>query len=480
MPPPASPDPLPLIYRVLRGAVRVALRLFFREVAVAGLRHVPRDRGGLLVAWHPNGVVDPAVILSGFPGRLVFGARDGLLTWPLLGAIMRGLGTVPIYRAQDGGDEAERRAANARSLDALATEAAAGAFTALFPEGVSHDLPHPAEIRTGAARLYARALQLSQATLDPPPALVPVGLHYDAKATFRSRALVVFHAPLDIPAALQNRLLDDADREAVHDLTARIEAALDQTAHASDDWDIVRTLHRARTLMRAEDAVRTDRRAPRETATRRALGFAQIWTAYQARRATHPDAIAALHADVRDYDRGMTALGLDDADLDRPPRVKPVPAAILAALVALVSPLVALGIAVSGPPHWLLKRLAVRFSKAEKDTATVKLFGGIVLYPAAWAIAGGIAAFLRARFLGVALWSTPSVWMGIGVFWLCALGAVAALWASERWAEALRAVRVRATRERRAGALVHLRAARADLHDRFLALADGLDLPEAL
>ncbi len=49
MPPHSSPDPLPLIYRVLRGAVRVALRLFFREVAVAGLRHVPRDRGGLLV-----------------------------------------------------------------------------------------------------------------------------------------------------------------------------------------------------------------------------------------------------------------------------------------------------------------------------------------------------------------------------------------------------------------------------------------------
>ena len=265
-----------------------------------------------------------------------------------------------------------------------------------------------------------------------------------------------------------------------HDLTARIEVALDETAHASDDWAIVGTMHRARTLMRAEDAVRTDTRAPRETAARRALGFAQIWTAYQTRRTTHPDAIAALHSDVRDYDRGMRALGLDDADLDRPPRVRPVSAALLVAGFVLASPLIALGFGVSGPPHGLLKRLAEHFSKAEKDTATVKLFGGAVLYPLAWTVAGVVAAVLRARFLGVTFWSPASVWMAVGVFWLCALGAIAALWLSERWDEALRAVRVRATRERRADALVRLRAARTDLHDRFLALAEGLDLPEHL
>ncbi|MEM7789676.1 MAG: 1-acyl-sn-glycerol-3-phosphate acyltransferase, partial [Bacteroidota bacterium] len=102
----------PLLYRALRAVVRTLMRVFFRDITVAGRRNVPEAGGGLLVAWHPNGVIDPALILSTFPGQIVFGARHGLLKWPLLGALMRGLGTVPIYRAQDAGttDPEARRA----------------------------------------------------------------------------------------------------------------------------------------------------------------------------------------------------------------------------------------------------------------------------------------------------------------------------------------------------------------------------------
>ncbi|HEX8298264.1 MAG TPA: 1-acyl-sn-glycerol-3-phosphate acyltransferase, partial [Rubricoccaceae bacterium] len=259
-PPPGAPDPTRL-YRALRAIVRTLLHLFFREVTAVGTHHVPLDLGGLLVAGHPNGVIDPAVILSRFPGRLVFGARDGLLKWAIVGPLMRGLGTVPIYRAADhaGADgEAARRDANARSLDALAAEAASGSFTALFPEGQSHDLAHPTEIRSGAARLYARALVLAAEAGRPAPALLPVGLHYDAKATFRSRALVSFHRPLAVPDALMVRLSGPSEatetRAAVQELTDLIEHALHRATFAADDWDLVRTMHRARTLIRAEDA----------------------------------------------------------------------------------------------------------------------------------------------------------------------------------------------------------------------------------
>ncbi len=482
---PTGPEPTRL-YRALRAVVRHLLHLFFREVAVTGARHVPLDRGGLLVAGHPNGVIDPAVILSGFPGRLVFGARDGLLAWPVLGALMRGLGTVPIYRAADHAEtpegEAARRAANERSLDALAAEAAAGSFTALFPEGQSHDLAHPTEIRSGAARLYARALVLARDAGRPAPALVPVGLHYDAKAVFRSRALVAFHRPLDVPAALTARLAGPPDaaetRAAVQALTDLVEAALDRATLAADDWDLVRTMHRARTLVRAEAAVRGDVRPERDTPQARALGLAQVWTGYRARRETHPAETAALRQDVDAYDRGLRALGLDDADLDRPPRIRGAVGLALAALA--VAPLAAWGALVNGPPHRLLRWLAPRLSKAEKDTATVKLFAGLVLYPAAWVLAGTVAAIVRARAGGLPLLSARPLAVGALVVGLSAAGAAAALWAGEQGGTVRRALRVRLTRDRRRAGVAQLLLARADLHDRFLALADGLDLPDAL
>ncbi len=157
------PRPLPRTYTAVRGVVRWMLRLFFREIAVEGREHIPTDRGGLLVAWHPNGVIDAGLMLAAFPGHVVFGARDGLLRWPILGNMMRAAGTVPIYRAQDqkGMTEAARREANQQSLDALAGAVAGGSYSALFPEGQSHDAPHVTPVKSGAARLFLRASALA-------------------------------------------------------------------------------------------------------------------------------------------------------------------------------------------------------------------------------------------------------------------------------------------------------------------------------
>ena len=136
------------------GAVRRLIGLFFRRVQVSGVENVPQTGGGILVAWHPNGLLDPALIISCFPRRVVFGARHGLFKWPIVGALMKSLGTVPIFRASDmkGADEEARRAANRKSLDALAQSVCDGSFAALFPEGVSHDDPFPQELKSGAER----------------------------------------------------------------------------------------------------------------------------------------------------------------------------------------------------------------------------------------------------------------------------------------------------------------------------------------
>src|SRR5262245_26932407 len=120
-------------------ALRFLSSVFFRELEVIGRSEVPPDKGGVVIAWHPNGLVDPWLILAHFPGQVVFGARHALFRWPLLGRVLRKLGTVPIYRAKDAGtaDPERRRAANRRSLDALAARVAAGSHAALFPEGMS-------------------------------------------------------------------------------------------------------------------------------------------------------------------------------------------------------------------------------------------------------------------------------------------------------------------------------------------------------
>ena len=91
------------VYATLKRSIDFLVRVFFKDVEVSGLDNVPAEGGGIVVSWHPNGLIDPALILSQLPRRVVFGARDGLFKWPGLGWLMRALGTVPIYRSVDAG-----------------------------------------------------------------------------------------------------------------------------------------------------------------------------------------------------------------------------------------------------------------------------------------------------------------------------------------------------------------------------------------
>ena len=480
--------PRPLAYRVIVGAVHGILRLFFRRITVEGRENVPLDRGGLLVAWHPNGLIDPALIVTQFPGHAVFGARDGLLRWPILGWAMRAMGTVPIYRPQDNANQTEeaRRAANQKSLDALAEAVVQGSYAALFPEGVSHDNPHLSEIRSGAARLALRAHQLA-GTSGPdahPPVVIPVGLHYDRKSLFRSEVLVTFHRPLDLPPELAT---DDPSTEKARaaELTERIKAALIRIVRPTEDWRLHALMHRARTLIATEATARDGIERP-ETLREKALGFAQIWHGYQARLESHPEDIEALRADITNYDRRLRALGMDDTDLDRPPRLGALAlAAVLAlqvvAVFFLLPPFLILGYLSNLPVHFTIQALARRFASAEKDTATIKILAGLILYPLAWLATGLIASGIHVRLHEAypALPDTPFL-VGLVFFLLAMFGGALVLVYMDLARKTARAVRVRLARQSRADVVAKLRDERADLHDRFLELAQGLAFPDDL
>ena len=480
-------------YRVAAALMRLLIRVFFRRVEVDGLENVPVDRGGLLVAWHPNGLVDPALIMTRLPDRVVFGARHGLLRIPVLGAIMRALGTVPIYRASDhpAAEERSRRAANRASLDALAEKIVEGKLSALFPEGESHDAPHLMELKSGAARLYyaARRIQASgDWPLDlPGPAILPVGLHYDRKHAFRSRALVQFHPPLAIPPGLDVSPEPDEPIEAFLDrarrLTGVIERGLEAAVLPTETWEIHGLMHRARKLVRAERAARAGTDPGRPRLLERQVGFSRVWTGYRALLASDAVAVERLVDRVREYEADLRALDIEDHELDRDPRLGSAMLPLILAgqvvmVYVLLPPILVVGLLVNLPPAWLTSVLARRFAKAAKDEASLKVLIGVVLFPLTWI---GVAAAITLGLVRLQGWfpalpSAPLV-AGVSVAALGAAGGIVALRYRRLSAETARAVRVRRTRRRRASEVDRLRTERSDLCDRILALAEGLDLP---
>ena len=466
----------------------LAVRAFFRSVEVEGLDRIPKDRCGLIVSWHPNGLVDPGLILTHFPQQVVFGARHGLFRYPLLGTLLRRIGTVPIYRARDLGEMSEenRRAANRCSLDALAAEIARGSYSALFPEGVSHDEPFLKGLKTGAARLYYRARQL-QPEGALPPVILPVGLHYDDKQMFRSNALVVFHEPLQLPAALDVTPQEGVEhpdvRALARQLTDHIEVVLREVVHATDDWALYETMHRARRMVRAERAHRADADPGRTTISERVLGFARVRAGYYAMMAKRPDDVRRLVDRVKAYDRDLRALELEDYDLDRDVAAATTAGlgwlAVRAAIVfGLLPVLVVYGYLVNLPTALGLRALAKVASRHRKDEATVKLVVGMVVFPLTWWWVGFV---VWRNHAAVSTWSTGlpdnPVLAGLLASGLAALGGALGVRYLPVASETARAVRARITRTRRRLSIARLRQQRRKLTDAIVAMAEGVALP---
>ena len=475
-------------YRLAVRFVRGLLRIFFREIEVTGLEHVPTDRGGLFVSWHPNALVDPCLMLARSPRSVAFGARHGLFRWPVLGQLMRALGTVPIYRARDmsSAQTAQRREGNRASLDALAKHVADGAFSALFPEGESHDEPHLTEIKTGAARLYYRAREL-QSTDAPPPAIVPVGLHYDKKRSFRSRALVWFHPPLALPPELDRTPVPDESpgdaRQRARDLTREIERVLHDVIHATEDWELHRLLHRGRKLVRAERSRRAKQDPGRPGVAERTLGFARLRKAYYHRIEIDPDGVAEVRRRVERYDDELRALGLDDHHLDRNPRlVSPWLVAVLLAqalfVFLLLPPFLIAGALVNGPAALVTAGLTAVLAARDKDVASLKLLIGAVVFPLAW-VGAGILGYRASQQLHTAFPAIPDQpWLASTItVAIVLLSGIASLRYVRAARETWRATRVRLTRSLAIRSVARLRRERAAICDRFEEMARELNLP---
>jgi 1-acyl-sn-glycerol-3-phosphate acyltransferase len=361
---------LPLFPPLARAAARVYYRL-----TIAGGR-VPATGPVLLVANHPNSLLDPVLVQAVARRPVRFLAKAPLFTDRKVGWLVRGAGAIPVYRAAD---DPSQMARNEDSFRAVHAALAGGDAVGIFPEGLSHSEPALAPLRTGAARI---ALGVGR-----PLPIVPVGLVFRAKDVFRSDVLVLVGDPVawdDLAAR------GVADADAVRDLTGRIDAALRRVTVNLERWE-------DRPL--AECAVRiweAERDAPPVPVER--VARLEVTTRILAEVRARADAAAlALAAEVRAHCARLARLRLRPSDLRadvglgrgltwgarRLPLVMPIAAAVALA-----------GLVLFYPPYRLTGWLAARFRPDPDQGATHKLLAGIVLYGlwlALLAVLAGIA-----------------------------------------------------------------------------------------
>lgn len=417
---------------------RIAGTVFYRLNCDGG---VPAAGPALLIANHPNSLVDPILVLAAARRPVRFLAKAPLFEDYRIAWLLRSVGAVPVHRPQDDPTQLAR---NANVLTAAGDALAGGSAIAVFPEGKSHNEPSLAPLKTGAARIAL----LAASTLGSAIPIVPIGLNMREKETFRSEALALVGEPVQWDD-LAARGADDVD--AVRELTRRMDAALRKVTLNVERWEDAPLVECAEAVWHAE---RGGSDEPHERLER--LRIASELLGHIRR---NPDSRwAPLARAVRHHARSLSRLDLAPSDLESDLQVDTAVEWSVRRLPLVLLPVfivAAAGFLLWWVPYRLTDIVAEGIHGERDIRSTYKLYGGIVLY-AAWLAVLVIAA----GALGGAVWSI------ITLLAAPALG-VAGLWIRERWRAAWRDVRRYLVLRRHPGRVRELRRRQRELAERF-------------
>jgi len=385
--------------RLVVALLGLALRVFYRRIEVGGIERVPpAPRPVIFVLNHPNALIDPLLVLCLAPRRVSFLAKAGLFRMPVVGMLARALDCLPVYRHEDAGEDTAR---NQETFAAARALLARGGTVAIFPEGTTHSEPSLKPVKTGAARIALSA----RGTVDALD-IVPTGLYYTEKETFRSRALVQFGDPIPVDPVDLDRETGEPPRLAVQALSTHIDEALRAVTLNADAREALDLIGRAERIWSADmeagggASARTGPLAHELELRRR---FQEGYAFYKARE---PAVIAALDARLRRYEAALEAAGgLDPGRLRARYPAGDVLRFVLVRLLVfgVTAPLAVLGIALHYLPYRVTGAVARRLRPDDDvEVATVKLLGALLFYPLAWLLvalgaffaAGGIAALV--------------------------------------------------------------------------------------
>jgi 1-acyl-sn-glycerol-3-phosphate acyltransferase len=330
---------------------RLMLRIFFRRIEAVGLENIRDDRAVMFAVNHPNGLVDPLFVLCFAPRRVSFLAKAPLFRYPLIGWFARKLDSIPVYRKED-----EVKGSNEETFARAREILARGGSVAIFPEGTTHSDPQLHPLKTGVARI---ALGASLPSLD----IVPTGIYYTEKQTFRSSALVVFGTPIEVR------------EESVESLTSRIDAGLDAVTLQADSHAALELIARAAEIFGASSLAE-------ELEIRR-----KFVEGYHYLREHDPLRLAILEAGIMFFDGGRQEPGEARSPL----------------LHWMLLPFAILGAIANYPTYRLIGALANRFSHEDETRATMKFVAAMTLFPLTWLAIGVILGWpfgLASPFLG--------------------------------------------------------------------------------
>lgn len=263
--------------------------------------------------------------------------------------------------------------------DAVFDRLSAGGAVGIFPEGGSHDRTELLPLKAGVAIMALGAL-----AADPDSGLkiVPCGMNYFHAHKFRSRAVVEFGNPVEVPKELVQLYKNGERREAVSQLLDTVYQALVAVTVTSPDYDTLMLIQAARRLYNP-----TGKKLPLPMVVELNRRLVKGYTHYQ-----HDPRIISLKKSVLDYNKQLRYLNIRDHQVEYAKFSIPKVIFLLFYRLGKLSVLsvgVLPGLVLFAPVFVASKIISIKKSKEALAASTVKLQGRDVM--ATWKLLVALA-----------------------------------------------------------------------------------------
>ena len=401
--------------RLIRLLVRVLLGAFYRRLEVVGAERVPAEGPLILVANHINSLMDPAMLVQASPRMPRFLAKSTLWKNPAVRPFLDLARAIPVYRRQDPGvDTSKNQETFARCHELLRDGGAVG----LFPEGTSHNDPSLKPLRTGAARI---ALEAESRFGPLGIRVVPVGLIFEDKRSFRSRALIHVGEPLGVLEAAAGERRAGAEPQRVDRLTESVAGAMDEVLINYQSWKEARLVERGADLYGgaglAGELPSDLQRAP--SLAERFSRHRAFLEGYRQLKESSPEEVEAAADAVADYQRLLDLTGLSDEQVGARYPWYRVAGYLVWTLVltAVRLPLALLGTLIHYLPYHL-PAVVASYVDSDDLEATYKVMTAMVFFPLTWLLVAGVTGVYLGWPAGLAMLvvAPASGWVALRFF----------------------------------------------------------------
>jgi len=361
-------------YRLVQKFLSFWIRRFFRNVEVYRASDIARGPI-LFVINHPNNLVDTFLVSYTIKRKIHYLATAQLFRNKLLSFFLYNMGIIPVYRKQDDSSYADK---NISTFEECFKVLNRGGAIGIYPEGVTHAEPRVRKIKTGAARIALEA----EDRYHPDILIVPVGLNYSARKSFRSEVIVNIGMPIRASDYIQQYRSEPV--VAVDNLTSDLQTAMEEQVVHIDTPELERFVRNVERLYKAEliqDLMKEEGLSSKEVDSFRLSKRLIDAIDYFNRR--DPERLIAFQQEMDTYLSRLKNLHLHDETLRHLAEDKNSYRSFFFRVLFL---LIGFPFALWGSlnhffPYHISRWISRKITEKETDYATVRILSGIILYP---------------------------------------------------------------------------------------------------